>query len=106
MSAAGPRAEDDAKGSSGRAHTPGKNPGERTGSSRRLTAAKPYIQARAEGIAAGRVGRPLDECPYSLTTQEDLTRLWIAGHRQGRDDRRTTGTPLPAERSTGTRRAS
>lgn len=89
-----------------RRQTQGKNPGERTGASTKRTAVKPYATAHAAGVAAGRTGQSISACPYSPSSQEDLARLWIAGHRQGRDDRRTTGTPLPAERSTGTRRAS
>lgn len=65
---------------------------------RRLEVAKPYETAHAEGLAAGRVGRPLAECPYSPSTQEDLARIWIAGFNQGRRERRDEQTALPAQR--------
>lgn len=66
--------------------------------SAKLAAGRELIEARAHGRAAGRVGRPLTECPYSPTTAEAAAREWITGHREGREERRTEGTALPEKR--------
>lgn len=53
-----------------------------------LEATKKYHEAKARGRAAGRIGRPLSECPYSPRKESALVRIWVVGHREGRDERR------------------
>lgn len=71
---------------------------ETTPRSAKLAASRPILQAHASGRAAGRVGRPRSECPYSPTQAEAETRAWLAGFREGREERRTEGTALPEQR--------
>ncbi|MDN5654086.1 MAG: hypothetical protein L0G46_03200 [Kocuria sp.] len=66
--------------------------------SEKLAAARPFLEARAKGRAAGRVGRPLSECPYSPSEQEAEARIWLTGHREGREERHAEGTALPEKR--------
>lgn len=66
--------------------------------SAKLAAMRPLLEARAAGRAAGRVGRPRSECPYSATEAESETRAWLAGHREGREERHAEGTALPEKR--------
>lgn len=73
-------------------------PEETAPKSAKLAAAREVLEAHAKGRAAGRVGRPVGECPYSPSTAEEATRAWITGHREGREDRRSEGTALPEKR--------
>lgn len=66
--------------------------------SAKLAAIRPALEARARGRAAGRVGRPQSECPYSPTDAEEQARAWLAGHREGREERAAEGTALPEKR--------
>lgn len=69
-----------------------------TPKSAKLGAARALIEARARGRAAGRVGRPLSECPYSPSSEEAETQAWLTGHREGREQRAADGTALPEKR--------
>lgn len=71
---------------------------EETPKSAKLAASRALIEARAAGRAAGRVGRPRTECPYSPTEAEGETRAWLTGFREGREERRAEGTALPEKR--------
>lgn len=66
--------------------------------STKLASSRTVLEARAAGRAAGRVGRPRSECPYSPTGAEAEARAWIAGFQEGREARREEGTPLPQRR--------
>ena len=71
---------------------------EETPKSAKLAASRTLIEARAAGRAAGRVGRPRTECPYSAVREESETRAWLTGFREGREERRAEGTALPEKR--------
>lgn len=67
-------------------------------SASRREVAEPFAKAWAAGRAAGRIGRPVTECPYDTASEEELARIWASGFTEGREERASSGTALPEQK--------